>query len=122
MTKYLAKAKKGCTFISTNGNGEFLDEYRYRVFSNESDIREWEARKSIEIYGQVRDDATNEKLDEYLKDGEEGFKKFFEEFALQAKKAEAPKKVEAEVKKEDEEVKPEIKISTAKKNKHSKRQ
>lgn len=118
MTKYLVKAKKGCTFVSTNGNGEFLDEYRYRVFSNEADIREWDSRKSLDIYGQVRDDATNAKLDEYLKDGEEGFKKFFEEFSLAPVKAEI--KVEAEIVPVPE-VEEEIEISAPKKSKRSRR-
>lgn len=127
MTKYLVKAKKGCSFVSTNGNGEFLDEYRYRVFSNAMDIREWGSRKLIEIYGEVRDDATEEKLQQYLKDGEDGFKKFVEDFAPVSKKVEVPAPivkedvVEAEPEPEVIEEPEEIKTSSKKKSKHSKK-
>lgn len=118
MTKYLVKAKKGCTFVSTDGSGEFLDEHRYRVFSNALDIREWDSRRCLDIYGEVRDDATDDKLKEYLKDGEEGFKHFFEEFSLVSKKVEP---VIAEVVEEPVKVVEEIEIPKPKKNKHSKK-
>lgn len=122
MTKYLVKAKKGCTFISTNGSGEFLDEYRYRVFSNPLDIREWDSRKCLDIYGELRDDASEDKLEQYLKDGEEGLKKFFEEFSVDSKKAEVKRVVEEPVVAEkEEEIIEEVKVSTSKKNKHSKK-
>jgi len=121
MTKYLVKAKKGCTFISTNGSGEFLDEYRYRVFSNPFDIREWSSRKCIDIYGELRDDATEEKLQQYLKDGEEGLKKFYEEFSVNSKKQERKPEVETPVVEETSEIIEEVKVSTSKKNKHSKK-
>ena len=126
MTKYLVKAKKGCTFVSTNGNGEFLDEYRYRVFSNPFDIREWGSRKALDIYGELRDDATPEKLDQYLKDGEEGLKKFFEEFSISPNKTEPVKKAEPVVVVQEaaiitEEAEEEIKVSSKKKSKHSKK-
>ena len=119
MTKYLVKAKKGCTFVSTNGNGEFLDEYRYRVFSNASDIREWDSRKSLDIYGTVRDDATDEKLKEYLKDGETGLKKFFEDFSSEKKKV--PEEVKTVEVSEGEIIEPEVEAPAPKKRRHSKR-
>lgn len=120
MTKYLVKAKKGCTFISTNGNGEFLDEYRYRVFSNPFDIREWDSRRCLDIYGEVRDDATDDKLKQYLKDGDEGLKNFFEEFSLTNNKVEQTPVVEPAqdpVVLEDKEANAPV----SKKNKHSKK-
>ena len=120
MTKFLVKAKKGCTFVSTNGNGEFLDEYRYRVFSNASDIREWDSRKSIDIYGQLRDDASEDKLKEYLKDGESGLEKFYKDFANDSKKfvAPAPEPIAAPI---VEEVETEVEAPAPKKRRHSKR-
>lgn len=123
MTKYLVKAKKGCTFISTNGNGEFLDEYRYRVFSSPADIREWNARKALDIYGELRDDATAEKLEQYMKDGEEGLKKFFDEFSIEGKKVEKKVVVEAKVVEEEPPAEEEVPVEevVTKKKKHSKK-
>lgn len=129
MTKYLAKAKKGCTFIATNASGEFLDEYRFRVFSNANDIREWDSRKLIEIYGQLRDDASDAVLKSYLAE-EGGLERFYNEFALDRPVAEpttpAPVKEEEEVvpPAEEEVVPPPVEVKapivTSKKNKHSK--
>lgn len=140
MTKYLVKAKKGCTFVASNGSGEFLDEYRYRVFSNSNDVRDWESRNCLDIYGQLTDDASDEVLKRYLSE-ENGLSKFYDEFALNKPrvKKEEPKPVVVEEVKEEqtpavvEEVKEEqtpavveevtvnAQIVGQKKSKHSKR-
>lgn len=98
--KYIVKTKPGKTLVSRT-YGEFLDEYRYRVFSNVVEVREWDSRKLLDIYGMVDDSAKDSELEECLrKDKEKGLKAYFEKHDLN-KPAEGQKQPKEQAGKDD---------------------
>lgn len=87
--KYLAKAKPNNTLMGRT-LGEFLDEYRYRVFSNGADIAQWKSRKVVDVKAELKDEATDEEFAVlYSTKGDDGIIEFINKYSLH--KVEEPK-------------------------------
>lgn len=95
--KFLVKAKKGNTLIGRD-RSKFLDEFRFRVYDNESDVREWDSRKLIEIKAVLNDEATDDIFKNYFFDkGDNGVAEFVKKYSAKAEKPEEPKVEEPKV-------------------------
>lgn len=98
--KFLVKAKRGNTLIGRDRT-KFLDEFRFRVYGDEADIREWDSRKLIEIKSTLKDDATDDIFKTYLFDkGDDGVVEFLKKYSFD--KGSAQKEPKPEVQSEVE--------------------
>jgi hypothetical protein len=117
--KFLVKAKRGNTLIGRDRT-KFLDEFRYRVYDIESDVREWDSRKLIDIKATLKDEATDDVFKTYFfAKGDNGIDEFVKEYSNKAEKvAEEPKVAEEQPKVVEEQPKQNVPQKKVKKYKN----